>query len=62
MDADSGNCLSKFVTEELQRFLTCGILSCGFAQMHCTACGEKLGPSEAFEKGFELPMLAGLGG
>ncbi|MDQ3002983.1 MAG: hypothetical protein M3Y08_17190, partial [Fibrobacterota bacterium] len=36
-DTDSGSCLPKFVTEELQKFLTCGILACGFAQMHCDA-------------------------
>jgi len=41
-DADSGNCLPKFVTEELQKFLTCGILACGFAQMHCDACCKRL--------------------
>ena len=40
-DADSGNCLPRHVTEELQKFLTCGILSHGFAQMHCDACFKR---------------------
>ena len=40
-DSDSGNCLPKFVTQELQQFLTCGILSHGFAQMYCDTCRKK---------------------
>jgi len=32
VDADTGNCLSKHVTQELQQFLTFGILPHGFAQ------------------------------
>lgn len=40
-DADSGNCLPRHVTEELWKFLTCGILSHGFAQMHCDACHKR---------------------
>ena len=40
-DSDTGNCLPKHVTQELQKFLTCGILSHGFAQMHCDACHKR---------------------
>jgi len=40
-DSDSGNCLPRHVTQELQQFLTCGILSHGFAQMHCDACFKR---------------------
>jgi hypothetical protein len=36
-DTESGNCLPKHVTEELRKYLTCGILSNGFTQMHCDA-------------------------
>ena len=38
---ESGICLPKHVTEELQQFLTCGILSHGFAQMHCDVCRKR---------------------
>ena len=40
-DTDSGVCLPRYVTEELQQFLTCGILSQGFAQMHCDGCRKR---------------------
>jgi hypothetical protein len=40
-DTESGNCLPKHVTEELRKYLTCGILSHGFAQMHCDACHKR---------------------
>lgn len=40
-DSESGNCLPKHVTEELRKFLTCGILSHGFAQMHCDTCRKR---------------------
>ena len=40
-DSDRGNCLPGHVTEELRQFLTCGILSHGFAQMHCDACHKR---------------------
>lgn len=41
VDADSGNRLPVHVTEELQQFLTCGILSHGFAQMQCDVCHKR---------------------
>jgi len=40
-DSDRGNCLPGHGTEELRKFLTCGILSHGFAQMHCDACHKR---------------------
>ena len=40
-DSESGNCMPKHVTQELPQFLTCGILSHGFAQMHCDACHKR---------------------
>lgn len=40
-DTDSGGCLPKFVTEEPQNFLECGILGYGFAQMHCENCRKR---------------------
>ncbi|MEO6096273.1 MAG: transposase [Fibrobacteria bacterium] len=40
-DSESGGCLPKFVTGELQAFLRCGILAYGFAQMHCDECRKR---------------------
>jgi len=40
-DTESGGCLPKFVTGELQGFLRCGILAYGFAQMHCERCRKR---------------------
>lgn len=31
--------LPRFVTEEFEGFLSCGILSAGFARVHCGSCG-----------------------
>lgn len=41
VNSDFGGCLPKHVTQELHQFLTCGILSHGFAQMHCDACHKR---------------------
>lgn len=38
--ASSG--LPSFVVRELRRFLTCGLLSRGFARVHCPACGRDI--------------------
>ncbi len=58
-DSDSGNCLPKHVTQELQQFLTCGILSHGFAQMYCDACRKRhLVAFSCKGRGF-LPKLHG---
>ena len=40
-DSDSGNCLPRFVTQEIQKYLTCGILTHGFAQMYCESCRKR---------------------
>jgi hypothetical protein len=40
-DTESGGCLPKFVTGELQGFVRCGILAYGFAQMHCERCRKR---------------------
>ena len=40
-DTESGGCLPKFVTGELQGFLRCGILAYGFAQMPCELCRKR---------------------
>jgi len=32
--------LPRFVEQELRRFLDCGVLSRGFARVHCTECGK----------------------
>jgi hypothetical protein len=39
-DAASGRTLPKFVTEELHKYLDCGILARGFAHLYCDDCGE----------------------
>jgi hypothetical protein len=38
-DAASGRTLPKFVTEELHKYLDCGILARGFAHLYCEGCG-----------------------
>jgi hypothetical protein len=38
--AASGRTLPKFVTEELHKYLDCGILARGFAHLYCDDCGE----------------------
>ena len=38
---DDGGHLPKHVTEELRQYLTCGILTHGFAQMHCDSCHKR---------------------
>ena len=32
--------LPRFVTRELERALTCGVLAYGFARLRCTQCGQ----------------------
>ncbi len=39
-DAASGRTLPKFVTEELHKYLDCGVLARGFAHLYCDDCGE----------------------
>jgi len=39
-DEDSARTLPKFVTEELHKYLDCGILARGFAHLYCDECGE----------------------
>jgi hypothetical protein len=39
-DEASGRTLPRFVTEELHKFLDCGILARGFAHLYCDACHE----------------------
>ena len=39
-DAASGRTLPRFVTDELHRYLDCGILARGFAHLYCDDCGE----------------------
>jgi hypothetical protein len=39
-DEASGRTLPKFVTEELHKYLDCGILARGFAHLYCDDCGE----------------------
>ena len=39
-DAASGRTLPAFVTEELHKYLECGILGRGFAHLYCDGCGE----------------------
>lgn len=38
---DDGYHLPKHVTDELLQYLTCGILTHGFAQMHCDSCHKR---------------------
>jgi hypothetical protein len=37
---DGGHTLPTFVTEELHKFLDCGILARGFAHLFCHTCHE----------------------
>ena len=37
---DERSGLPFFVRRELREFLSCGILSRGFARVHCSACGQ----------------------
>jgi hypothetical protein len=39
-DKSDGRTLPKFVTEELHKYLDCGILARGFAHLYCDDCGE----------------------
>ncbi len=39
-DEASGRTLPKFVTDELHKYLDCGILGRGFAHLYCESCGE----------------------
>jgi hypothetical protein len=39
-DEASGRTLPGFVTEELHKYLDCGILARGFAHLHCDECGQ----------------------
>src|SRR5450759_1938026 len=39
-DEASGRTLPKFVTEELHKYLDCGILARGFAHLYCDACRQ----------------------
>jgi hypothetical protein len=39
-DEASGDTLPRFVTEELHKFLDCGILARGFAHLFCKTCHE----------------------
>jgi hypothetical protein len=39
-DEASGKTLPKFVTDELHRYLDCGILGRGFAHLYCDTCRE----------------------
>jgi hypothetical protein len=40
-DEASGRTLPKFVTDELHKYLDCGILARGFAHLYCDGCGER---------------------
>jgi hypothetical protein len=39
-DEASGRTLPMFVTDELHKYLDCGILGRGFAHLYCDSCGE----------------------
>jgi len=39
-DEASGRTLPAFVTEELHKYLECGILGRGFPHLYCESCGE----------------------
>jgi len=41
VDAGEGNKLPAFVRKELEGYLDCGILACGFAHLKCERCGER---------------------
>ena len=38
-EAGTGAALPRFVTEEFDAFLECGILACGFLWLRCGECG-----------------------
>ncbi len=42
MEGEGGASLPRFVLGEFERYLGCGILANGFAQVRCTACGNEL--------------------
>jgi Transposase zinc-binding domain len=41
VDAGEGNALPAFVRKELEGYLACGLLACGFAHLKCESCGER---------------------
>ena len=48
-----GSCLPKFVEQEFQAFLTCGVLAHGFARLRCGECAfERLVPFSCKGRGF----------
>ena len=53
VQARTGSALPKFVRDEFDRYLECGVLACGFLRLRCGACGhEKLVAFSCKGRGF----------